>query len=956
MDNFHPQLREKPRTPYTRVPSRSSTRTAPVLGSATIPPPSASRSPRQPSSHHPTHRFHHNKCTPRPRSPQVTPRPQIAREGSMDSTKQLAVSQYLQDELAKQRKVEVGRNTVMGNPEGTPSSTHLDRASRKGSSVWSEDSEGHRPRSSETDPAKASEMGLRDMRRTINQLTNENFDLKFELYHRREKQPQLEARVDALEAEKARLEEFNEKMLETIETRDKAIQEAVAMILTLEAKVEEMSRGLDAVRLIQADPFSVSKIKGYDNPQYDQAAPAPSIPDIPRQEKDSKSIQRMPSFMSDKSEGTDNLRKVYLTNQGSSLSLYRPSNNSSAAGYRSIQNGTMSPAMSTLSESSFPSVYGPRRGHSASNSTDICSPIEPRTFDGSEHSVGQSPSADETIRVSKTRQPARPRGGSGSRSHSQLPSISDMIQASPLQRIERLDPSNPKSASRPQSRDQSLHHGRPQSRDHARPQSRDQESIGRRSVQSNRSPKVRRHKEEKREALRRVVTDGPGGVRLGDFGLNLPPTPDTISSTTLRRFKTSDETLANPSEQESGKLFDGDLFNQKIDKDIFDVKASDTPTGVRLTEIPDIRPQSSQRRDFSNSSSTTTRTSNSFFPTEQFHQRRRSADDSTISQRRGNGWGSDYDDDQADVPSLVSSDIWMKESARPDWEATDRSASPDMFGFSTASGGWTSDAMYGRSTQKTPASATMGINESFPMQHGLFDGRAPPPPNRRSSLYGHKEVAFEDGTGHSNSHAIDTMKQKSTPNRVQRFMRRNSDAADVRQELKTPVQGSFPKPPADKKGHYPPQTRNGLTRLFRRSIGGSSKPDQSPQPQPAQEEVVVHVPKHERAISASWVSRSAAAMEEERTGATPPPILRNPRQGREEVTEYYRPRPITPDMESSHMNTSTPQTVVQMDGRQTPSYEVQGGAALEGNYSGGLRKKWLPFGRSNSVSLKNRIN
>ncbi|KAL8670303.1 MAG: hypothetical protein Q9168_005158 [Polycauliona sp. 1 TL-2023] len=98
-------------------------------------------------------------------------------------------------------------------------------------------------------PPVPREMGLRETNEYISDLTKQNFNLKLELYQRKQ-------RDDALEAKLARLEELasksneqnneyrqaNHDLLQKLDNQDQAIKEAVALICQLEAKVARLEQ------------------------------------------------------------------------------------------------------------------------------------------------------------------------------------------------------------------------------------------------------------------------------------------------------------------------------------------------------------------------------------------------------------------------------------------------------------------------------------------------------------------------------------------------------------------------------------------------------------------------------------------------------------------------------------------------------------------------------------------
>ena len=83
---------------------------------------------------------------------------------------------------------------------------------------------------------------------TVSTLHKQNFDLKLELFHRRERQSVLEERIETLQSGKTQMENMNDKLVVELEKRDKAVEEAVAMIIVLETQVERLFKEREMVR------------------------------------------------------------------------------------------------------------------------------------------------------------------------------------------------------------------------------------------------------------------------------------------------------------------------------------------------------------------------------------------------------------------------------------------------------------------------------------------------------------------------------------------------------------------------------------------------------------------------------------------------------------------------------------------------------------------------------------
>ena len=627
------------------------------------------------------------------------------------------MSSFLQEKLQRERRVELDSRSV--------SSAKLPSDHRALDPRFSQSSpirqEFARPPSSGGSESRRKGMGVKEMEQTVSTLHKQNFDLKLELYHRRERQTVLEDRLEGVLREKEQVEEMNDTLVGELEKRDKAVEEAVAMIVLLESRVETLLKEREMVRHVEEQNSAFHRLQ-YD--EFDGGAraetPRPRAPSGGSTDASTRAMHRVPSFVSMRSSDTENLRSVYLGTHGSLHSLHRPEDKERAS--------VASPSLSVLSESSFLSVYGKdvRNGDPA---------------DG-------RPSIDESLSEMRMAQPSRtaqrevrqqPRSNSmtTTRGLTRVPSVANMVDhTSPLQKLERTFSlkTNSSRQSGPETPD---------------------------DAKAEPSPSHRRTKEQKREALKRVMTDAPG--RMRDQGL--PPTPDTISTTTLRRYKNSSDTLSRrPSggmQHTEGARLDLPPLLQPPPKA---ASAAPKDAGTQLLPMTAF----GARQDPA-----------SFFDNHVPITRPHSAGETTTS--RHDEWDSDSDDD--DARSTASSlDIWMREGWKPKKSGRD---SPDLFGFPSSMGA----SWVGR--PKRDDTSDLITRDGL-----LPSGVPPPPPNRRSSLHA--------PTG-STSEGVE-----ATPRR-KRHTRRNSDGIAVQD---------------GGKGHYPPTAQQnrprGLGRLnpFRRSIGG----------------------------------------------------------------------------------------------------------------------------------------
>ncbi|ENH70788.1 hypothetical protein FOC1_g10005089 [Fusarium oxysporum f. sp. cubense race 1] len=589
------------RSSYGRTASRSSTSTTNTRATmhtahSALSSSQAPGSPNLSQSQH-SHRLYHATCQ-RPTStiPRTTTRtPRLTREASSESTRQTVISSFLQEKLQQSRMAESDRSTTWSRSTDVNSSGEFSRS--LGSPIKNLEADGHRPNSAAgSESNKKKGLGVKDMEQVISSLHKKNFDLKLELYHRRERQTALEDKVEALEVEKSRAEEMNDHLSQELEKRDKAIEEAVAMIVTLEARLEQYAKERSIIEQIEAEGQYAAPTF---DPCYEDPRPATQSPDMMKQMGSGKAINRMPSFLSDHSETTENLRNVYLGTRGSILSLAQvPEGSNEADNGRNTALG--SPSLSVLSESSFVSVYGSKE-HDSSGMQDV---DEPLALDGADSLPAKASTINrpKTAFVKSHASPNRStRSNSLSTRQAQFDSINNVIEYnSPARKSDRSYASK---------------------KVEERPQGRDKDGADVFTGRSAMPVNHRRTKEEKRESLRRVITDAPGGVRLHDQ--NLPPTPDTISTSTLRRFQNSSDTLSkHPTMQRSHGALSETSENEG---------SMGMHSGVQLQEPMRAVKASAHIIDLNNRAYAENRGRSI--------QRPRSADETTISNRRGTMYG-----------------------------------------------------------------------------------------------------------------------------------------------------------------------------------------------------------------------------------------------------------------------------------------------------------------------------
>ncbi|KAF6237723.1 hypothetical protein HO173_003924 [Letharia columbiana] len=237
------------------------------------------------------------------------------------------------------------------------------------------------------------EMGFREMEEHISKINKQNFDLKLEVFHRRQRNEVLESRLEKfqeLEANNEELQSINEELLLELEKRDVAIQEAVSLICELEAKNEDLQMAVVKMDFTQssstsgpepvkegnrlsASPLSTISGMGPSDASLltdiglptDLQVPSEhslSAPDTLSPPKAS-SARRVPSFLRETKKSTNVLRSMYSKDGNASfvsvaqtVSLFSGDDDDDYVDRQM----TNSPRLSILSESGFSSIYGGR--------------------------------------------------------------------------------------------------------------------------------------------------------------------------------------------------------------------------------------------------------------------------------------------------------------------------------------------------------------------------------------------------------------------------------------------------------------------------------------------------------------------------------------------------------------------------------------------------------------------
>lgn len=703
-------------------------------------------------------------------------------------------------------------------------------------------------------------------------LHKQNFDLKLELFHRRERQTQLEEVIERLEADKEKAEQTGDQLVQEMEKRDKALEEAVHMIIGLENRIELLLREREMLKQLEADEALVSQLIQAPSTALvnRNGAEKPHGDGLPHNEH---SLHRMPSFLSVQTENTENLRSVYLDTKPSF-------HGSSKTDSRMGNNGFVSPSMSILSESSFLSIYGQKTFRESSSPPDIPRNPQSRLGNNGQRSVSLPMTQFTPNRSRWSEHLSSPGDGKDA--------IDAAETTSTLRALKQSDDSLPAGHDAAQAL-----------------------TLGK---DIDRSTTVRPIKPQPLLRLRNSK-DRPSFTRktISDDAISsqqaLPPTPDTMTSSMLNQGQNLNNTSRrDQSSDEHKKLASSRLeINQMDDSEPghWRFRAADVAQPPSITAFTGGRDRPG-----------TAYYENRLSPL----RRPRSADETTIS-RHKNDWDSCSEDDICSEAS--SFDYWMREGLRPSLSgatktqdghmSSDRNP-PDLFGFPSDEKSWQSDSMFGArgghdylgaSAPFSPTLDAMGASLPSP-ESGLFGSGlagsvspcasgiavAPPAPYRRSSLHARTSAPGTPMTArapgsHGKHHEKDGHRKRSVSGHV----------------LSSPSPKGWPTPsqtptlPArlqvqqqDKsieKRHYPPHASQsqaaarprsrGITNLFRRSLGSATthlQPSasvpvsQSPFPPPNKKgtsALTVGVP--------TWERRSDLL--DEVASATPPPIMRN---------------------------------------------------------------------------------
>jgi hypothetical protein len=363
------------------------------------------------------------------------------------------------------------------------------------------------------------EMNMKEMEQHLSKINKQNFDLKLEVFHRRQRIEVLEAKVvemDKVTNDNAEMQSINEDLLLELEKRDVAVQEAVGLICELEAKVEAMEANIEEMgaaelyfgqsqrrSTVLASPLTLF------GPQDSSTGPQADLGNsVSRQDRQDKigteashsragaspdkadSSQRIPSFLREDKKSTHVLRSLY-----SSESLFSENEDEDDVDEHIIS----SPRLSILSESGFSEIYGGPKDVDRANTRQA----DERNI--RDNSPARAASPPDVHRQARLRKWVEERDGPTTPTRtSTKPPVNDHFSS--IGEILEKEPSGVKGH---QTTDQLAH---------------EQNSRQGRNVDKAGRKKIREHQ-------RRPSSPAFVGPMFG--GAMLPPTPGTMSSATI---------------------------------------------------------------------------------------------------------------------------------------------------------------------------------------------------------------------------------------------------------------------------------------------------------------------------------------------------------------------------------------------------------------------------------------
>ncbi|OKL60111.1 hypothetical protein UA08_04687 [Talaromyces atroroseus] len=222
------------------------------------------------------------------------------------------------------------------------------------------------------------DMGIREMDQYVSKMNKLNFDLKLDIFHRTQQIATLEKKMERMHAmeeelermhyledeldelreveeNNQRLREANEQLQSELDRRDQAISEAVELICQLESKVEELRAGRIASIPSATTPVPRDSMTFIADDESEVCTPkAQAFVDIPDRTSSRKGTARRPrkspSFLREESRSTAALRSLFMAEENKSV---RSVSASTMATTLDSMADPQSPRLSILSECSY---------------------------------------------------------------------------------------------------------------------------------------------------------------------------------------------------------------------------------------------------------------------------------------------------------------------------------------------------------------------------------------------------------------------------------------------------------------------------------------------------------------------------------------------------------------------------------------------------------------------------
>ena len=385
-------------------------------------------------------------------------------------------------------------------------------------------------------PLVQKEMGLREMSEHITKVDKQNFDLKLEVFHRRQRNDVLEVKLAELEAREADYDDLQAKYTALLLESDRQkliLDDAVLQICELQSENEELQAAIGGHFAGVPDLEPVGHV-GEQRVSTDGQSVVPSTPpqangrpsqlpardhqSLPKSMKstasrrdlkepllcngDNKTMTGLSNFYS--SRDSLNQANPSLTSVNRSGSVFSGDDEDTALDRQMLN----SPRLSILSESGFSSIYGsPRDSFEASTVDHVCKPDSHSPPQMETRALGRSAQRDARIDLWIQEKP------SSRKPVKQSPQVEANERYASIEQVLQTRPCKPKEEP---------------SVSHVQIPPRQSSSTARANEHQRRCERGSPTKVLPRQRRSDSSSNGPM-----NFGGKLPPTPDTMSTATI---------------------------------------------------------------------------------------------------------------------------------------------------------------------------------------------------------------------------------------------------------------------------------------------------------------------------------------------------------------------------------------------------------------------------------------